>query len=88
MFDHVTITVSDLKRSGRFYAAALSPLGYAIQTEITDEQTGDLAAIGLGTQASTAFWLVHGRPGAPMHLAFAASNHAAVDGFHRGGADI
>ena len=52
MFDHVTIAVSDLKRSRYFYAGALAPLGYAIQTEITDEHTGALAAIGLGTAAS------------------------------------
>lgn len=82
MFDHVTIAVSDLKRSRQFYAGALAPLGYTIQTEITDEPTGDLAAVGLGTQTRTAFWLVQGRPAAPMHLAFAADNHAAVNAFH------
>ena len=27
MFDHVSIGVSDIKRAGRFYDAALGPLG-------------------------------------------------------------
>lgn len=84
MFDQVTIAVSRLKRSRHFYAGALAPLGYAIQTEISDEHTGELAAIGLGTESRTTFWLVQGRPGAPMHLAFAAKNHAAVNAFHQG----
>lgn len=82
MFDHVTLAVSDLHRSRYFYVGALAPLGYTIQTEITDENTGDLAAIGFGTETKTTFWLVLGRPAAPMHLAFTANNHAAVDGFH------
>ncbi|MEW5307581.1 MAG: hypothetical protein WDW36_009968 [Sanguina aurantia] len=82
MFDHVTIAVFDLRRSRGIYAAALAPLGYTIQTEITDEPTGDLAALGFGTETRTTFWLVQGRPGSPLHLAFAASNHAAVDAFH------
>lgn len=83
MFDHVTIAVSDLKRSRYFYAGALAPLGYAIQMEITDEHTGALAAVGLGTATKTTYWLVQGRAAAPMHLAFAADNHAAVNAFHQ-----
>jgi catechol 2,3-dioxygenase-like lactoylglutathione lyase family enzyme len=33
MFDHISIGVSDLERSRRFYNAALEPLGYSLRHE-------------------------------------------------------
>jgi catechol 2,3-dioxygenase-like lactoylglutathione lyase family enzyme len=33
MIDHVSLRVSDLERSKRFYAAALTPLGYRVLME-------------------------------------------------------
>jgi catechol 2,3-dioxygenase-like lactoylglutathione lyase family enzyme len=84
MFDHVGITVRDFERSKAFYQVALAPLGYKLQMEFT-------GAAGFGREGMPAFW-IGGRPDfwteehqvghAPVHLAFRASDRAAVGAFH------
>ncbi|MFE0754923.1 VOC family protein [Inquilinus sp. NPDC058860] len=83
MFDHVSIGVADLARSRAFYDAALAPLGYGRIRDFDD-------AVGYGEPLPARnghFWIA--KPGedrpTPMpglHLAFRASDRAAVDAVH------
>jgi catechol 2,3-dioxygenase-like lactoylglutathione lyase family enzyme len=76
MLDHVTIIVSDLDRSKRFYEQALRPIGYSLMVE------GDgSAALGAGDHVIPDFWLRAGAPTTATHVAFRA-DRAGVDAFH------
>lgn len=80
MLAHVSIGVSDVKRSGTFYDAALKPLGY---TRLVDGGT----ALGYG-EGDAGLWLLASEsPVKPdmksgLHFCFAAKNRDAVDAFH------
>ena len=80
MFDHVSIGVSDIARSKKFYDAALKPLGFS---RLSDGET----SLGYGDKA-VALWLgatktpVKADLNSGLHLCFAASNRTAVDAFH------
>ena len=76
MLDHVVIRVSDFEQSKRFYAEALSPLGYELLMEPS------VSAAGFGRRGKPDFWIGQGDPGQPLHIAFAASDRASVDAFH------
>lgn len=87
MLHHISLGVSDIERSARFYDAALLPLGYVrVWEDLTpgdDDQAvgygppgdGDRLAIKLRGANACA-------PGPGFHLAFAAASRAAVDAFH------
>ena len=76
MLDHVGIRVSDFEQSKRFFAEALSPLGYELIMEPS------VSAAGFGRRGKPDFWIGQGDPGQPLHIAFAASDRASVDAFH------
>jgi catechol 2,3-dioxygenase-like lactoylglutathione lyase family enzyme len=76
VLDHVGIRVSDFEQSKRFFAEALSPLGYELLMEPS------MSAAGFGQQGKPDFWIGQGDPGQPVHIAFAASDRASVDAFH------
>ena len=76
VLDHVGVPVSDFEQSKRFYAAALSPLGY----ELIMEPSVDAA--GFGQSGKPDFWISQGEPGQAFHIAFAADDCATVDAFH------
>lgn len=80
MIDHISVGVSDLARSTRFYEQALAPLGLA-------RLIGRPTTIGFG-KAYPEFW-INLRPGMARvpadtgsHLCFRAKSTAEVDGFH------
>ncbi|MDU1693366.1 MAG: VOC family protein [Bradyrhizobium sp.] len=80
MIDHISVGVSDLARSTRFYEQALAPLGLA---RLIERPT----TIGFG-KAYPEFW-INLRPGMARvpadtgsHLCFRAKSTAEVDGFH------
>lgn len=76
MFDHLTLTVSNLPASAEFYALALAPLGYSKQLDF-----GEM--LGFGSKGKPAFWLKQGgAPQSPLHLAFRSRDRKGVDGFH------
>ena len=75
MFDHIQMKVKDLQATRRFYTAALAPLGLNMEFE------GD-GVIGFGPKGAPAFWLREGKPGGPVHIAFAAKDRAAVRAFY------
>jgi catechol 2,3-dioxygenase-like lactoylglutathione lyase family enzyme len=82
MIHHIDFTVSDLTRSGDFYAAALAPLGMRQVMHIKHDDGREV--IGFGTLPDPVFWI---RKGAPitshLHVAFMADSRTAVDAFHR-----
>ena len=79
MIDHLSLGVSDLKRSAAFYEAVLAPLGYR---RLVERET----TVGFGKRYPEV-WLNH-RPGmAPMgdghHVFLRAKSEQAVRDFHR-----
>lgn len=87
MVDHVSVGVTDVKRSKALYDAALAPLG--MKPIYPREQGGQLVAIGYGTDPKPTFWLVlplNGQPasaGNGMHIAFRAATREQVDAFFK-----
>ena len=82
MLDHVSVGVSDLDRSRRFYDAALRPLGL-VRTLDFEERGSDygFAASQLGVE----FTITREAGVAPvpgMHVCFRAADRDAVHAFH------
>ena len=83
MLLYTTVGTNDLPRAGRFYDAALSPLGYTRQRQAPGE-TG-YAADG---DVRCRFWVVEPFNREPatfgngVTIALVAPNRAAVDAFH------
>jgi catechol 2,3-dioxygenase-like lactoylglutathione lyase family enzyme len=87
VIDHVTVTASDLERSGAFYDAALAPLGFRRVVEYVDPEDEDEAgveAIGYASGRDAAsVWLVSGTaPTHNVHVAFQAGDVEAVHRFY------
>jgi catechol 2,3-dioxygenase-like lactoylglutathione lyase family enzyme len=83
MIDHIGIGATDFAASRRFYDASLATLGLAALVEVTPEQSGGYHGIGYGRDGKPCFWLsADGPRGAGIHVAFTASDRAAVDAFH------
>lgn len=80
MFDHIGLKVKDIDASVHFYAAALAPLGYEL-----DSQDESVAAFA--DKQGSSLWLYADARLAHslVHLAFGAGNRSAVDAFHRQG---
>lgn len=74
MFDHIGLSVGEFKRSLKFYAAALEPLGYRVDSE-------DGESAGLGKTGAPQLWLGKGKH-SHTHLALVAHSRKAVDAFH------
>ena len=83
MLDHVSIPVTDLKRSAQFYDAVLATLGLRRRKERP-------GAIGYGSASRRApvFWILTraeaeaAMPGLGLHLSFCARDRQSVDAFH------
>ena len=82
MIDHISIGVADLSRAGRFYDAALMPLGYT-RISASDD------AIGYGKDGTAALWVSKARrpvpadPESGLHICFGAPTRKSVQAFHR-----
>jgi catechol 2,3-dioxygenase-like lactoylglutathione lyase family enzyme len=81
MIDHISIGVSDYKRSRAFYKAVLKPLGFTPRMTFGE-------STGYGTPGKPFFWI--GTPeysgpiqGAGTHFAFTALDRKAVDAFYK-----
>lgn len=90
MLGHVSIRVSDLEASAKFYLAALAPLSY--------KETRFPTVIGLGSSSSAApipdIWLRQYTAGplnnhteklTPVHISFYVKDRRLVDEFHAAG---
>jgi catechol 2,3-dioxygenase-like lactoylglutathione lyase family enzyme len=77
MLDHITLHVSEYRKSKQFYALALKPLGYELIMEFGEGG-------GFGKDGKPDFWIAQGsatKP--PLHVAFASADRSTVDAFHR-----
>ena len=85
MIDHIGLSVTNLDRARQFYEAALQPLGISLMMEVTEEMTGGHGAhLGLGRDGNPFFWVGTGKAATTgCHVAFAASDRAAVDAFYK-----
>lgn len=81
MLDHVSIGVRDLKRTRRFYDAALKPLGYSCLSESAGSlgYGGDRVVLWIGTAEHP----VPADPGSGLHFCFSAPSRQSVDAFHK-----
>ncbi|HTE38126.1 MAG TPA: VOC family protein [Reyranella sp.] len=80
MFDHVSIGVADIPRSGKFYDAVLKPLGY---TRLSDGET----SLGYGAKAVELWLGPTKKPVQPdlesgLHFCLVAPDRKSVDAFH------
>lgn len=80
MFDHVSIGVSDVARTKRFYDAALKPLGFACLSEGADSLGYGAGGVGLWIGAATK--PVPADDASGLHFCFVAPTRASVDAFH------
>jgi catechol 2,3-dioxygenase-like lactoylglutathione lyase family enzyme len=80
MFDHVGLQVKNIGASVRFYAAALAPLGYEV----------DSSGTGFGPKNAPALWLYESTSakGSGSHIALHATSREAVNRFHREGLKV
>jgi len=80
MLDHISIGVSDLERSTRFYDAVLAPLGYVRVFESTHA-----SGYALPGERNEPFAIRRDagfEPPKGMHIAFAAGSRDAIARFH------
>jgi catechol 2,3-dioxygenase-like lactoylglutathione lyase family enzyme len=84
---HLSLGVTDLEGSARFYDATLEALGLVrVWSDVRPGEPGQ--AIGYGRPGQGDLLALKHRPGATVatgagfHLALAASSHEAVDAFH------
>ena len=84
--DHVSVGVTNIKRSKAFYDAALAPLGMTPIFPV--EFSGQLVGVGYGANNKPSFWIqlpINGQPatmGNGVHIAFHANSREAVDAFY------
>jgi catechol 2,3-dioxygenase-like lactoylglutathione lyase family enzyme len=84
VIDHLTVGVSDLRRSRAFYARALVPLGFAEIGPWRDDASE--VEFGLEEAADFAISTEYGT-GSPVHVAFAADRREQVDAFYAAALD-
>ncbi len=83
MIDHVTLSVSDFKRSRAFYDAALEAIGVLPLWEIPDEPDGAVITVGYGRPPRPTFWIAQGpHVSGPVHIGFNTFTRGEVDDFH------
>ena len=81
--DHITLSVEDLSRAKDFYLRALAPIALGIVMEMSAEQSGSVAFVGLGIGGKGSFWLAEGGRQTPAtHICFRAPSRAAVRAFY------
>ena len=83
MIDHISVDVSDLKKSEHFYDNALEPLGYKKLMKAPQEFGGRLV-LGWVDSAETEFFIAEGTRNEPrLHIAFRADKRKNVDEFYK-----
>jgi catechol 2,3-dioxygenase-like lactoylglutathione lyase family enzyme len=84
VLDHVSIGVSDIDRSRRFYDAVLRPLGLVRIVDFGDGRGSDYGAApgSLGVEFTITAEAAVRTPIAGAHLCFRAPDRAAVNAFH------
>ena len=82
MIDHLSSYAMDFPATRRFYASALSTLGYGVQFEMALDDDPDLPGrrcCAFGPAGRSIFWVIEVREAAsPRHVAFQAESRDAV----------
>jgi len=79
VIDHLTVGVSDLEVSRRFYSQALAPLGFAENGPWSDANR----EVAFGLKDANDFAISDRyEAGGQLHIAFAAETREQVDAFH------
>jgi catechol 2,3-dioxygenase-like lactoylglutathione lyase family enzyme len=77
MIEHVSVPISDYKKSKQFYLEALKPLDYVLGSDYPSD------AAGFFEGGHTSFWIVRKtKPVQPIHVALRAASKEAVHQFH------
>ncbi|MGH7985561.1 MAG: VOC family protein [Candidatus Binataceae bacterium] len=77
MIEHVSVPISDYRKSKKFYTAALKPLNYVLQRDHPP------SAAGFCEGESTSLWIVVKRTKVqPIHVALRGESKKAVEQFH------
>jgi catechol 2,3-dioxygenase-like lactoylglutathione lyase family enzyme len=75
-FDHIGVSVRDLKAARAFYEAALGAIGMRINMDVS-------SAFGMGSKNEKIFWLGRDRKASgDGHYAFRVDHREEVDAFH------
>ena len=77
MIDHVQLKVTSFEKSRTFYARALEPLGYIVQSDDPASKSA-----GFGAKGAIDLWIGEGTPVTRMHIAFRTHDRSAVKKFH------
>ncbi|WP_420410020.1 VOC family protein [Hoeflea sp.] len=86
MLDHVSLSVADMEKAKRFYAAVLATLGMEMVGEVTAEQSGSVRYAGFGIGRKGQLWIAEdGQQTPSAHICFRASSRQAVRDFHAAG---
>ncbi|MGH7141289.1 MAG: VOC family protein [Minisyncoccia bacterium] len=76
MLEHVSVPVSDFKKSKKLYDAMLKPLGYKVKYQFS-------GACGYMEGGHTSLWIGEkGKKVMPIHVAFLAKSKSAVQKFY------
>jgi catechol 2,3-dioxygenase-like lactoylglutathione lyase family enzyme len=76
MIAHITLPVSDYRKSKTFYIKALKPLGYRSEMEFGE-------AGGFSDGKNTDFWISKKSALESTHVAFEAKSSAEVEAFYK-----
>ncbi len=79
MIDHITVAVTDLERSKRFYELALAPLGASVEFG----EGGVFWAFRLSDGLFEIMQAEEPGPLTRIHVAFRTRTHAEVDAFYQ-----
>ena len=86
MIDHMSTYALDYAATKSFYEAALEPLGFTVQLEMTaawDEAFPERRMCAFGPPMNPTYWVIETREEVtPRHVAFAATSRDAVQAFH------
>lgn len=86
MIDHISTYATGYAATRAFYEAAFAPLGCTVQTEFVAQWNADFPTqrmCAFGADGKPVFWIIEVRqPATPRHVAFCATDRAAVDTFY------
>ncbi len=86
MIDHLGIQCADVPAALEFYRTVFAPIGLDVRVQFPAGAGSDQLVVGMGTdEKSMDFWLSPNTAGEARenHIAFAATDRAAVDAVHR-----
>ena len=86
MIDHITLTVSNLRRAVEFYGQSLAPLGYVPGYADDHVASFQVPTAGDGPDEGGELWIkATDKPLNPIHVAFRAGDADQVKAFYEAG---